>query len=339
VTGILDLAQGALQMKVVVGTRVRFRAGCIAGACIIDEEKDGTLTANLSGTISLPDTDGDGVPDGLDVCPLVANRDQGPVESPEVRGPANLTVASCAERRIGPVIAVDVCRDLPVTVTNDAPDSFRPGPNVVIWTVEDAAGQVVTRRQTVTVNDKTVPAWTSLPIELDLGDCGPVALDVPTAVDDCGGTPVIGNDAPREFLAGSTVVRWTATDPSGNQALAEQTVNVADRVAPDVACVPSADPDEGGEIGFYRVSARDACDVPAIRLGAFALADGEVIRITYSREPGIELLGISRSGVRHFRVGRGEQVIQAMDRAGNADSASCGALRDGGLSPLGRRPR
>jgi hypothetical protein len=139
---------------------------------------------------------------------------------------------------------------------------------------------------------------------------------------------VISNDAPREFSVGSTVVRWTASDLSGNGAVAEQTVTVRDRVAPDVACVPSADPDEGGEIGYYRVSARDACDVPAIRLGVFALADGELIGISRSREPGVELLGTLRSGVKHFRVGHGEQVIQATDKSGNTAAAPCGPLRE-----------
>ena len=328
VTGILDLAQGTLKMKVVVGNRVRFRAGCVGSLCLIDEEHDGTSTADLSGTFQLPDTDGDGVPDVVDNCPLIVNRDQGPVDSPAVRGPADLTVFSCAERRIGPIIAVDVCHDLPVTVTDDAPDPFRPGPNAVVWTVQDAEGHVVTRRQTVTVEDKTPPLFTSVPADVAADNCGPVPLgSAPTTEDDCGGAPVIANDAPREFAAGRTVVRWTASDLTGNQAVAEQTVTVTDRMAPDLACVPGADADEGGEIGYYRVSAHDACDVPAIRLGAFALADGEVIRVTRSREPGVELLGVLRSGVRHFRVGPGDQEIEAADKAGNASRTACWPLR------------
>jgi hypothetical protein len=215
-----------------------------------------------------------------------------------------------------------------VDIENDAASVFGLGPNVVSWTAVDAAGRRAGARQTVTVVDKTKPEFTDVPRALELDTCGPAVLGAAEAIDDCGATPVITNDAPREFSAGSRVVRWTASDLSGNRAVAEQTVTVRDRVAPDLACVPSADPDEGGEIGYYRVSAHDACDVPAIRLGAFALADGEVIRVTRSREPGVELLGVSREGVRHFRVGPGDQVIEAADKAGNATRTACWPLRD-----------
>jgi hypothetical protein len=211
---------------------------------------------------------------------------------------------------------------------------FRIGPNVVTWSAVDAAGRQAVARQTVTVADKTAPEFTAVPRAVALDTCGPADLGHVEAVDDCGGTPVITNDAPREFSVGSRVVRWTASDLSANRAVAEQTVTVTDRVAPDLACVPSADPDEGGEIGYYRVSAHDACDVPAIRLGAFALADGEVIRVTRSREPGVELLGVLRSGVRHFRVGPGDQVVEAADKAGNASQAACWPLR-GDMWPSG----
>ena len=58
------------------------------------------------------------------------------------------------------------------------------------------------------------------------------------------------------------------------------------------------------------------------------LAEGEVIRLTRSSEPGVELLEVQpRTGIRHFRVGPGEDVIHARDQAGNRRNATCGLRR------------
>jgi hypothetical protein len=326
-TATIDYVSGTVQMRVVMATKVHIDE-CIPFVWCGEGDFWGTLTVDLSGTILYPDSDGDGVSDPDDNCRHVANRDQSPVATPRLQVPYDITVGSCAEQRIGAAIGIDLCDLLQVDIESDAAGVFGPGPNVVSWTAVDAAGRRASGRQTVTVADKTKPEFTDVPRARELDTCGPADLGAAAAIDDCGGTPVIVNDAPRVFSAGATVVHWMATDATGNRAVAEQTVTVTDRVAPDLACVPSADPDEGGEIGYYRVSAQDACDVPAIRLGAFALADGEVIRVTRSREPGIELLGVSRSGIRHFRVGPGEQVIEAADKAGNAGRTACWPLRD-----------
>src|SRR5439155_2912080 len=79
VTGTIDLTRGAVTMHVVLATKVHFEAGCTIFGCVINTDKDGKLTANLTGTIHFPDTDGDGVPDRGDNCPFVANPAQGPV--------------------------------------------------------------------------------------------------------------------------------------------------------------------------------------------------------------------------------------------------------------------
>ena len=78
-------------MKVVVETRVHFQGGCLGDLCIINEDDDGVLTATISGDIALPDTDGDGIPDGRDNCPFVANPDQKPVATPVITAPADGT--------------------------------------------------------------------------------------------------------------------------------------------------------------------------------------------------------------------------------------------------------
>ena len=325
VTGTIDLAQGTVQMQVVVGTTVRFEwpddcASDILVPCVIGPtNKEGTLTATLSGTIVFPDTDGDGVPDRNDNCPFFANREQERVP-PVIRVPPAVTVASCVAPRIGPALGWDICRDLPATVTNDAPDPFRPGPNAVTWTAVDAQGHVSTVGQTVTVVDTTPPVFTSVPADITLNDCGPAPTGVPTAEDDCEGSPIVtGGDAPASFPAGATDVTWTASDKFGNRATATQTVTVNDSVAPAVSCLPAA-----RSIGYFRVVASDACTgSPAIRLGEFMLADGETIWIRRTRRPGVRLRRGTRDGVKRFLVGPEGAVITATDQSANVGSAAC----------------
>lgn len=325
ITGVIDLAQGTVQMQVVVGTKIHFEwpSGCSDNPvvpCIIpSQDRDGTLTATLSGTIVFPDTDGDGVPDRNDNCPFVANREQERVP-PIIRVPAVVTVASCVAPRIGPVLGWDICRDLPATVTNDAPDPFRPGPNAVTWTAVDGQGHVSTSRQTVTVVDTTPPVFTSLPVDLTRNDCGPVPLGVPTAEDDCEESPIVTGDAPASFPVGETDVTWTAMDKFGNRATATQTVTVEDSVAPEAACLP-----DGRSFGYFQVSASDSCTgSPTIRLGEFVLANGETIWLRRTLRPGVRLARrAGADGVKHFLVGPDDVLITARDQSGNVDSAVC----------------
>ena len=158
-TGRINLNTGVVDLQVVIGTRIHFKAGCdpIFGSCIIDEHGDGTLTATLSGTIAFPDNDLDGVPDRADNCRLSPNADQRPVASPLVRAPADVTLASCFGDQIGTATAADVCDGGSVTVTHDAPDPLPVGRHVVTWTARDTYGRSATDTQTVTVVTRGTP--------------------------------------------------------------------------------------------------------------------------------------------------------------------------------------
>jgi hypothetical protein len=317
VTGTLNLNTGAVQMHVVLGTRVTFKALCFGG-CLINETHDGTLTADLTGTLMLPDTDGDGVPDGSDNCPFVVNRDQSPVSSPVIVAPDDITVASCSARTFGFNPGVDVCFGDVVTVVYSAPNPLQPGSNLVTWTAT-ARGRIARDTQTVTVVDTTAPAFTSVPLNLSLNNCTAAKLGVPIAVDDCGSTTTIANNAPRIFQVGKTAVTWTATDAFGNRATVTQNVVVTDAVAPTATC---AAVDLTGM--SFRVSATDACaGAPVIRLGDYILAQGETIAITETEKPGVRLISVAGSRIRQFEVGKGEGVISATDVSGNAATAVC----------------
>jgi|GEM_PF-644658 len=62
--------------------------------------------------------------------------------------PPPITISSCTRPNIGLARASDACG--PVTVTNNAPQTFRVGQTIVTWTARDAAGNVSTATQTVT---------------------------------------------------------------------------------------------------------------------------------------------------------------------------------------------
>ena len=322
VTGTIDLVHGTVQMRVVMATRVHFKAGCLGSLCVIDEYQNGTLTANISGTGVFPDSDGDGVPDPLDNCPFVPNRDQRPVASPIVTPPPAVTFASCADQRIGRATAVDLCEVLPVSVTNVMAAAFKPGRNVVTWTGVDAQGRVGTALQTVAVVDTTPPVFAFIPPDLTVNTCGAVTLGLPSIADDCEGKLALTNNAPKSFGVGATPVTWTASDAAGNSTIATQMVTVLDTVRPDVACVPA-----GASAGSFRVSSADACTAsPAIRLGGVSLANGETIAITESEQSGVTMV-IDKNGIKHFTVGKGEGVIVATDGSGNVASANCAVSR------------
>ncbi len=320
VIGTIDFTTNTFTMKVVVETRVHFQGGCLGDLCIINEDDDGVLTANISGTIVLPDTDGDGIPDGRDNCPFVPNPDQKkPIGTPVITPPPNITVNSCADHKIGNASADDICNGGPVKVSNKAPTTFSVGKNVVTWTATDSLGRTSSATQIVTVVDTTPPTFTGVPPDITVNNCGPVALGLPKGVDDCAGGVTFKNNAPASFGVGPTVVTWTMIDASGNSSIEHQTVTVIDTVPPTVSCVPAGPPG-----GTFRASASDACDTPTIRLGTFVLADGERIKINETGHSGVTFVGfVGPDHIRHFQVGKGQAVITATDASGNVASAVC----------------
>ena len=319
VTGTINLTTGVFSMHVVLATRVHFEAGCTPLGCVINETYNGKLTADITGTIVFPDTDADGVPDRTDNCRFVANPAQQAIATPVVSAPFAVTLSSCADRKFGQAIATDVCNAGPVTVTNNAPNPFAVGANVVTWTGEDAQHRLGTATQTVTVVDTTDPIFTFVPPDVSMNNCGPAPLGTPTATDDCAGTVGFTNDAPASFPVGTTIVTWTASDASGNRATASHSVHVVDTVAPDVSCVAAAPPG-----GTFLITATDACSPPVIRLGSFVLTNGERIKIDEVGKPGIALVGtVGPDRIRHFLVGKGEGVITATDPSNNVTSVLC----------------
>jgi len=157
---------------------------------------------------------------------------------PEILSPSDIVVEATApsvtDVQLGTAIADDIIGVN--TVTNDAPDSFPLGETTVTWTATDSSGNFAIATQIVSVVDTTAPSITApntiqveaTGIEGNLADVG-----TPTTSDSVEIISVT-NDAPDSFPLGETIVRWTATDSSGNFAIAIQKVSVVDTSAPSI---------------------------------------------------------------------------------------------------------
>jgi gliding motility-associated-like protein len=73
-------------------------------------------------------------------------------------------------------------------------------------------------------------------VTTDAGSCfATVDLGTPVTGDNCG-VASVSNDAPAQFVIGTTTVTWTVTDNYGNTATCEQLVTVEDNEAPVIDC-------------------------------------------------------------------------------------------------------
>jgi hypothetical protein len=139
------------------------------------------------------------------------------------------------------------------------------------------------------------------------------------ARDVCHARPVnVTNNAPATFPIGKTIVMWMASDGIDPSVSAPQAVNVVADRAPVVSCA-AVTPQR------FRVAATDDCSAPTLKLGSFALTNGEVIQVEQTGKPGVRLLGTvgPENKIRHFQVGKGEAIILAADAAGNVGRAAC----------------
>ncbi len=174
----------------------------------------------------------------------------------------------------------------------------------------------------LTPNPAKAPVSTpvfSAPPDVTLHSCRDHSLGTPTAADICNARPVlIKNNAPAQFAVGRNVVTWTGNDGVDPIVGASQTVTIVDTTAPTVACTAQVNAPN-----TFQVTGADDCAGGAtLRLGSYTIANGEVIGITVTGEPGVRQVR-STDGLRHFLVGRGQGVIVATDAAGNAARAVC----------------
>ncbi len=130
------------------------------------------------------------------------------------------------------------------SVTNDHSSSniFPVGVTIVKWTVTDNSGNAATCNQTVTVTDNEKPVITCPASITTVTDAAvsyaTITLEQPVVTDNCGVASVINNHPSAQFLIGTTLVTWTATDIHGNYNTCLQTIVVNDTIQPSIANNP-----------------------------------------------------------------------------------------------------
>lgn len=105
---------------------------------------------------------------------------------------------------------------------------FSVGSQKIVAKATDYAGNTKLHQIIVSTIDTTPPQLIA-PLDVTVESSGPatiVILGSPTVIDQVDPNPSISNDAPSGFPLGTTVVKWTAVDFSGNLASATQNVIV-----------------------------------------------------------------------------------------------------------------
>jgi uncharacterized repeat protein (TIGR01451 family) len=173
--------------------------------------------------------------------------------APVVTAPPDVTVytgpgatscsATVSDAQLGTATALDGCEGslTPQRTGVPAGNVFPIGTTQVTYTATDASGNIGSDVQNVTVVDNTPPVVTppaNITTTADPNSCSAtVNPGMATATDNCSVQSINGTRSDNQPLnapypVGTTVITWTATDASGNQATAQQTVTVVDSQAP-----------------------------------------------------------------------------------------------------------
>jgi gliding motility-associated-like protein len=152
----------------------------------------------------------------------------------------------------------------------------------VTVTVIDQSGNTAICNFTVTVNDTEAPVIANCPTDIvmtnDAGSCGAIVNWVaPTATDNCS-VILSSNFNPGDYFSvGSTIVTYTAADPSGNQVTCSFTVNINDTEIPSLVC-PTTIESCDSLVFFNDAIAADNCGVQSVELIS-SLASGSLFPI------------------------------------------------------------
>ncbi len=276
----------------------------------------GSSPLNFTGTINAVNTSFQLIPVSL-VPGLFSIADLSP---PILVCPAQLTFSPdsgvCTKTfLLDPPSASDACSGINSVVSSKQDSTYLPGPNVVVFTATDNAGNTATCSITVVIAGSTAPQLSNCPVNLTVST-GPNATtctaqafwNTPQAINPCDGTPVTvtaSDTSGTAFPLGTHTVTFKAgTAPDTSEC--SFTVTVLDATPPQVTCPPNLTfqtvPDSTGQAGCSTVAsfnlppAQDLCDNNP--------------SVTSSPAPGDTLF-----------VGVTTVTVTAFDNAGNA--ASC----------------
>jgi uncharacterized repeat protein (TIGR01451 family) len=269
---------------------------------------------------------------------------------PVVTPPANVVVttgpgaSSCgavvSDEALGTASAADGCEGALAVNRSGVPagNFFPVGTTNVTYTATDAAGNVGTATQTVTVIDNTPPVVTppaNIITSADANSCSATVNPGTASVsDNCSGSTVVGARSDAQPLnapypVGTTTITWTGTDANGNTASASQTVTVKDvqppTVSASVAVTTMGPPFNHAMINVgLSATAADSCPgLQPLQVSVFSDEDDG----TGSHSPDAFDLGLGTLKLRRERDGGSNGrvylvVVRATD-ASNNTAVSC----------------
>ncbi|MCS7037547.1 MAG: HYR domain-containing protein [Saprospiraceae bacterium] len=240
----------------------------------------GSSPLNFTGTINAVNTSFNLIPVTL-VPGLFKIADLSP---PVLTCPSQLTFAPdsglCTKTFVlNPPGASDACSGIKSVVSNKQGNTYLPGPNLVVFTATDNAGNTATCSITVIIAGSTAPKLSNCPVNLTVStsvnatNCTAKAFwSLPQAINPCDGTsvPVTASDTSgTAFPVGVHKVTFKAgTAPDTSEC--SFTVTVLDATPPTVTCPPNLTlqitPDSTGQTGcsaeanFNLPKVQDLCD-------------------------------------------------------------------------------
>jgi len=129
--------------------------------------------------------------------------------------------------------------------TSDASGTYTGGSSLVLWSAEDASGNVSTCQHFVIVEDDEDPLIfcpSDITQSADSGACdAAVVVPVPVTVDNCASSAPTNDftgtgNASGTYPEGMTTVTWTVSDIFGNTNTCSFTVTITDDEAPAITC-------------------------------------------------------------------------------------------------------
>lgn len=204
--------------------------------------------------------------------------------------------------------ASDNCEGVTLTSTHNPGDIFEIGLTEVVYTAEDATGNITTCAFNVIVEDKMAPVFSNCIVsDIVINAGGSCVVNVnwtpPTAVDNCSAVSITSTHAPGEFFeSGSTTVTYTATDEAGNVSTCSFNVVVEDNTLPVFSSCPTSDvlapatSDCGAVVSWIAPTVSDNCSA---------------VEVTSSHQSGT-----------FFNLGTTQVVYTAVDASGNISTCT-----------------
>ncbi len=137
--------------------------------------------------------------------------------------------------------ATDNCAGTIIGTTNDPLTYTEQGTYTISWSFDDGNGNILLRKQQITVKDesKPVPFIPSLPTFT--GECSVNVKEIPLATDNCAGTITATTNDPTSYKdQGTYTITWNFDDGNGNVETQTQTVIIDDvtKPVPDLSSLP-----------------------------------------------------------------------------------------------------